>query len=179
MTRECPRMTDVAAAIARGAGLHVGGAGLRAADGDDADIHRHVAVCPSCADLAVVMSSLRAERERARRSAQVPAAGLVWWRAQLRQRRAAARVAAAPVTVLNAVTLVLAVGLALFLAWTASRIAGVPDVSSYLPALPSWSIAPATEGGAASSLTRYALALGAAAWIVLAPVALYFALRRD
>jgi hypothetical protein len=190
MRRDCERMAEVAAAVSRGAGLPAPprlrrGApersreGGRAGDDADTDLQHHVDSCPSCADLVVVMSALRAERERVRRTTQVPAAGLVWWRAQLRQRQAAARATAAPVTAVHAATLALAVGAAVFLAWTAARNVGVPDAGAYLPALPAWLSASTTDGGTASSLTRYALALGAAAWLILAPVALYFALRRD
>ncbi len=108
----------------------------------------------------------------------MPAAGLVWWRAQLRQRQAAARAAAAPVAILHAATLVLVLGLSAFFAWTVARGAAMPQLAEYLPTLPSWTAA-ATDGGDTPSLLRYAAPLVATAWLILGPVALYFALRRD
>jgi hypothetical protein len=193
MRRECARSADVAAAVAAGGGASLppppgfGEArrsasreGGRACDPDDGDtdLHEHVAGCPSCADLLLVMSSLRSEWDTSRRTAPVPSAGLVWWRAQLKQRQAAARAASAPVTGLHAITLALALVFAVFLAWTVGRTVGMPAALS-LPALPAWTIAPGSEAGDAPSLARYGVILAATAWLILAPVALYFALRRD
>jgi hypothetical protein len=176
MRRECPRASEVAAAVAGGSGASLCAS---ARDGGDTELHQHVAGCPACADLALVMSSLRSERDRSRRGASVPAAGLVWWRAQLRQRQAAARTAAAPVAILHALTLALAVVFAVFLVWTVARTAGMPGVALGLPALPAWTTAASSEAGGSRSVIRYAVALGATAWLILGPVALYFALRRD
>jgi hypothetical protein len=176
MRRDCPRSAEVAAAVAGGSGASLCAC---APDGGDSELHQHVAGCPACADLALVMSSLRSERERSRREAVVPSAGLVWWRAQLRQRQAAARTAAAPVTVLHALTLSLAVVFAVFLVWTLARTAGMPGVALGLPALPAWAAAVSSEATTAPSLVRYGVILGATAWLILGPVALYFALRRD
>jgi hypothetical protein len=169
MRRDCPRSADVAAAV-------VGGDLLRAGD---TELHQHVALCESCGDLAMVMSSLRAERDRSRRAAPVPAAGLVWWRAQLRRRQEAASAAAAPVTIVHAITLAFALMLAVFFAWTAGRWAGMPDLAFHVPALPAWLAAPASDAADSSASVRYGLILAASTWLILGPVALYFALRRD
>jgi hypothetical protein len=192
MRRECARSVDVAAAVAAGGGASLPpppgfGEARRSASREggracgaegDSELQRHVASCPTCADLVLVMSSLRSGRDQWRRTAPVPSAGLVWWRAQLRQRQSAARAAAAPVTFVHAITLALALVFAVFLAWTVARTVGVPAALS-LPALPAWATAPATETGDAPSLVGYGMILAATAWIILAPVALYFALRRD
>lgn len=44
------------------------------------DLRDHFASCPVCADAAVIAEALHAE------PAEVPAAGLIWWKAQLRRR---------------------------------------------------------------------------------------------
>jgi hypothetical protein len=166
MTRECPRSTDVVAAVMAGA-----------FDGrDDGELQRHLEECRECADVMAVMSALRAERARARPA--VPSAGLIWWRAQLRQRQEAARAAAAPITALHVLTLALALGLAGFLLWTVARMVGMPDLSAYVPSPAAW-MGGAGDAEASWSFVRYGLVLAAAAWLTLGPVALYLALRRD
>lgn len=167
MTRECSRSADVAAAASAGTLDLSGGA-----------LGEHVSACASCRDLALVVAALREERDRSRRQAPVPSAGLVWWRAQLRERREAARRAAAPVTLVHAATLVGFVVLAVVLVSAASRWAGQPALIDSLPAIPSWGDTSASLADAFPVL-RYGLALGATAWLILGPVALYFAFRRD
>jgi len=168
MTRECDRAGEVAAEVLAG--------GFRP-DGDS-DLRRHVAACESCGDLVLVMSALRSERDRIRREVAVPSAGLVWWRAQLRERQEAVRRAAAPVTAVHAAALVAVIVLAAILVSTVARWAGMPPLSAFVPTLPSW--AETTQSLAdASPLLRYGLALGVAAWLLLGPVAIYLALRRE
>jgi hypothetical protein len=169
MKRECCRSAEVAAAVAGGERL----------DDGSGELELHVAGCTSCADVVLVMSSLRSEWDRLRRTAPVPSAGLVWWRAQLRQRQEAARAAAAPVTVLHGITLALTLGLAVFLVWTVVRAAGITDITLTMPPLPTWLSAPAPDDFGAPSVVRYGVILAATAWLILGPVALYFALRRD
>ena len=59
----------------------------------------HAASCAICADLALVMRALHEDRESLCREAQPPAAGIVWWRATIRARADAARMATKPITV--------------------------------------------------------------------------------
>jgi hypothetical protein len=47
------------------------------------DLRVHFAACPVCADAAVIAEALHAEQVE---SLDVPAAGLIWWKAQLRRR---------------------------------------------------------------------------------------------
>ena len=44
------------------------------------DLRSHFAACPVCADAALIAEALHAE------PVEVPAAGLIWWKAQLRRR---------------------------------------------------------------------------------------------
>jgi hypothetical protein len=168
MMRECTRSGDVAAAVAAG----------EFSRGGDGDLHQHVAACDACRDLVLDMSALRAERARVRRDAPMPSAGLVWWRAQLRERQQAARQAAAPVAAVHAAALVGAVVLAAVLVAAVARWAGLAAVTDLIPTMPSWGETSKSVTDA-SPLIRYGLALGASAWLILGPVALYFALRRE
>jgi hypothetical protein len=168
MTRECPRAADLLSAMTAGP----------SPAWMDGELKLHVEACESCRDLATVVSALRAERDHIRRTVTVPSAGLVWWRAQLRQRQLAALKASAPVTAIHAAALAGAVVLAAVLVLTLGRSVGVMSLAGYPPTWPSWT--------AASQLVvtdfpilRYGLALGATAWLILGPVALYFAFRRD
>ena len=168
MTRECVRAADVLAAMTAGPepGL------------SNEESRLHADACESCREMVAVVSALRGERDRLRRSATIPSAGLVWWRAQLRQRQQAALKATAPVTAVHAAAVVAALVLALVLVSVVSRSVGISFLADYVPALPSW--AEASQSLATGSpLLRYSLMLGATAWLILGPVALYFALRRD
>lgn len=52
------------------------------------DLRAHVAGCRVCSDLALVAGSLQAARTTATAAPQLPSAGALWWRAQLRRRNA-------------------------------------------------------------------------------------------
>lgn len=81
----------------------------------DPVLRAHVANCALCADLTVVAGALNAERESTsdamRQSAIVPDSGRVWWVAQRRARREAARTAGRPITVAQVLAFACAVGL--------------------------------------------------------------------
>jgi predicted anti-sigma-YlaC factor YlaD len=114
----------------------------------DDDLRAHAASCPDCADLADVATALLDARELAVHAAHVPPSGAVWWRTQMRARQEAARAARRVISVVQAAAVLVAL-VAVFL------IAG--------PALPAihWSL---------PLIAALALPL------VLAPVAVYFAL---
>ncbi len=174
MTRECHRSSDVAAAASAG----------ELSSGADSDLGRHLAECEACRDLALVITALRGERDRVRREVPAPSAGLVWWRAELRERQEAERRAAAPVTLVHAaafvaVLVVAVVSFSAFAhwAWAAPLTDFLPTLPT-LPTFPTWSEA-AQAVADVSPVLRWALALGATAWLILGPVALYLTLRRD
>ena len=68
-------------------------------DGCAPELRGHVAQCAGCRDLVVVTEAFRAAKNES--SCQMPAgaAGLLWWRAQLRRRNAAAEQVSRPITV--------------------------------------------------------------------------------
>jgi hypothetical protein len=170
---ECRREPDVLDALATG----------RWTAHRDAELAAHVAGCPMCADLVAVVEPLMAERDGALAAVQVPAAGTVWWRAQTRARREAAREAARPVTVAQAVGALAALAACAALLWLAMP--WLPDVRALLPDLPALPGLPAISlnspewiGGDGVARWRWVIAAGLA-WLVLAPLAIYFAILED
>ena len=168
MTRECERAAEVLAAMT--AGREPGLA--------NEELRQHADACESCREMVTVVSALRGERDHVRRTTTVPSAGLIWWRAQLRQRQQAALKATAPVTAVHAAAIIAAAVLAVVLATSVAPFVGMPSLSNWIPQMPSW-----TEASRVLTtdfpLLRYGLMLGATAWLILGPVALYFAFRRD
>ena len=70
------------------------------------------AACAICTDIIAIAPLLAEDADVARQQANVPDAGLVWWRAQMRARAEAARTAVRPITVAQAVGFAAAVGVA-------------------------------------------------------------------
>ena len=114
----------------------------------DDELRAHSASCADCADLVDVATALTGDREEAMRAAHVPPSGAVWWRAQLRARQDAARAARRIISIVQAAAVLVAV-VAVFLI-----------VGPVLPAV-HWSLP---------------LIAALASPLVLAPVAVYFAL---
>ena len=144
------------------------------------DLKRHAAECEMCREVVAVASVLSADRERARYEARVPAAGQVWWRAAVRARLEAAQTAARPLTWLQGIAGACAVGLVCALIgilWPSLR-----ETASWLTfetlGLDSRIVDVAALVTAAMQRSL-SLAFFVAACIVLAPVALYFALSDD
>jgi hypothetical protein len=149
-------------------------------DGASDELKEHAAECECCGEVVVVASLLASEQERLRYEARVPAAGQVWWRAAVRARLEAAHAAARPMTWWHGVAGACALGLAfaaMSVAWPSLRGAGawlfmqvlgtdsrLSDMATLVTAMLQKSLP---------------LAFVMAACIVLAPVALYFALSSD
>lgn len=79
MLRACPREKDVNELVARGQWPQASALELR----------EHVQGCRACADLVLVASAFQSARAETVAAAKVGSAGALWWRAQLRRRRAA------------------------------------------------------------------------------------------
>jgi hypothetical protein len=62
------------------------------------DLRRHLDECPACAEVALVAGFMN-EAEVSFAEARLPDAELVWWKAQLKARRAAAERATQPIAV--------------------------------------------------------------------------------
>jgi hypothetical protein len=77
--RPCPRQTEVRQLVTSGHWPHACPPELRA----------HLDGCRSCAGLLLVTQTFQASRATLSAQAKLPAAGAIWWRAQLRRRNAA------------------------------------------------------------------------------------------
>ena len=164
---ECPREQDVLDALTSRRWPARCGDELRA----------HVGACPVCADLVEVAAALLEARDVADERPDVPPASLVWWRAQLRAREDAARLARRPLR-LARVAAVACVSLLAIIALQAI----VPVLWGWIPGALSWR--PTIDPGAATTAIAAALAnrgvqLAGVAWLVLGPVAVYLAFARD
>lgn len=121
------------------------------------------AECPQCGPLVALAQEIREEFERTRQHARVPTAEIVWWRAQMRAREEAARAAARPILLTQALAVAALIGL---LVAVAGRLT--------IPVL-SWPELSMITGG----IPLLPIAIVAACWLVLAPVAVYLAFSRD
>jgi hypothetical protein len=155
MRPDCPRAVDVVQALTAGAARPV----------IDAELAAHLARCTECAELLAVATAVA---EAARGSSEFgapPLAGQVWWRTHIRARAEARAAAERPITIVTAVATASVLGLVIAL------------MALVLPQL----VGPASDLTTASLALRLAaspltwLALGA--WALLAPTALYLALR--
>jgi predicted anti-sigma-YlaC factor YlaD len=121
------------------------------------DLRAHIAGCESCRELFDVAHSVTADRNMLMSTAHPPSAGLVWWRVNMRSRREAARTAVRAGSFIQLALLIaaIAVGLAFL------------GISVDFHAVGHW---------IASSAHAFAIPLIAlAVWLILAPVAVYFA----
>ena len=142
-------------------------------------VQDHLDACASCAEVAAVAHALRRDLDASCREAHVPSAGVVWWRATIRARAEAARTVSQPITLAQGIAGASAIGLAVGFAGAAWRwlqtFAGGGDLIVRLDAR-------RDEIAAASALVlqhALPLALGVAACLVIAPLALYFALSDE
>ena len=147
MIAECAREADVFEAVAFGRWPAY-----------CAELVAHVASCEACADLVEVARALHDDRESLCREAQMPAAGMVWWRATIRARADAARTATQPISVLQGIAGACIVGVA----------AGAVTVA--------WQSIHWVDRLAEHGLP---ILLALAAGLVLAPLALYITLADD
>ena len=161
---DCRYETDVVDAIVS----------CRWPDRADAALRAHVASCSICADVAEVASALHLEHDVAwTDAAAVPPAALVWLRAQGRAKAEAARQAARPIAVMQAIGLASAAAiLSLAIGFVAYWVWARADWLLAVPAVDSLNLA--TMGFAVRGIL---LAVGL--WLVLAPVAVYLVAADD
>lgn len=146
------------------------------------ELQAHVAACDNCRDLAAVAGALLNEGDAAYAGSHVPTAASVWHRAQLRARDDAARMAMRPIGFVQGVAFAFGVAAAVAVAvWGLPVLASVmPDLSGISASLRAPSVSmPSLEFEAAALLSNTAVQLALAAWALLAPLALYFALARE
>jgi hypothetical protein len=165
MTSECPRQVEVVAALV-----------ARRCDSDE--LMAHAESCEGCREVAMV-TRLMVEDRDVRRDVRIPAAGQVWWRAAVRARLEAVHAAARPLTWLHGVAGAAACGLLIAvmgMSWPFVRatVRWFVTVVFMEPA-----VAEAAARVAALLQQTIAIVLVAGACLVLAPLALFFALSDD
>jgi len=129
------------------------------------ELQAHVDACDSCRSLVAAITPLGEAWLDTRAAAHVPASGMVWWRAQMRARREAARAAARPMTVVQTIAalaglMLLVSTLALLSPWVAASFSS--SASLFLGTLPdvgglagNWAVAAAVALLAMTSLAVY------------------------
>ena len=146
LNRECDREAEVLQAASSGR--------------VDDELREHIAGCAGCGDLLEVAAAIVDDRSALMRGAHLPSSGLVWWRANMRARRQAARAAVRTASFVQVVLLITAVAIALAL------------VGANLPSVDYRSVL-------ASGISVTVPLVALAAWLILAPVAVYFAVTED
>jgi hypothetical protein len=129
------------------------------------ELQTHVAACDNCRTLVAALTPLGEAWLDTRAAAHVPASGMVWWRAQMRARREAARAAARPMTIVQAIAALAGVALlvttlALLSPWVIASFSGsaslllgtLPDVGGLTS---NWAVAAAIALLAMTSLAVY------------------------
>ena len=144
----------------------------------DAELRAHVDDCGICADVVAIAGAIDDDREQMRARAVVPDSGRVWWLAQVRARREAAKAAGRPITAAQVIAFACAMGLlgACFgatSAWfqSALRQAAASFGSIRLQTVVSFAAAFVAQHGA--------LLLGMAAIVLVIPAAVYFTMLRE
>jgi hypothetical protein len=141
------------------------------------DLRQHVSSCQVCGDLIAVIRPILADSAVPGPEPRIPSSAVMWWRAQMRARQEAAREAARPITVAQAIAAVSVVVLVAALATMAA-----PWI---------WSFVPGLGNGVSLGMTRADIqnavlargwvlpALMVGVWLLLAPLAIYFAVTTD
>lgn len=160
MIVECEREQDVLDAIAS----------QRWPERADEDLRAHVRSCELCADLVEVASALVNDHFPVSQESRIPSSGLVWWRAQLRARDEDTRAAARPIAFIQGVAASVAIWLLVtfvrtvpagtFVAWKDWLVDLIPHASR-------------------SPLPSVAVLVVIGAALLLAPLAIYFAVAED
>ena len=97
---ECSHESEILDAVASG----------RWPNRADANLRDHASTCSICSDVARISALYRDDYASALEETHVPSAGLVWWKSELRARREAVRVASRPITLVQWIAGICAVG---------------------------------------------------------------------
>jgi hypothetical protein len=173
--RTCPREKEVKELVERGQWPQACLPELRA----------HVAGCRSCSDMVLVTAAFKQARGEAAAAARPGSPGVLWWRAQLRQRNAAVERIGRPILGAQifalAVNLLLAIG---FVVWQARHgfawltwLQQLPQAATlHLDSL--WPSA-LSDSGLSSVLTPMVLIPAAATLVLLGGVVVYLASEKQ
>ena len=145
----------------------------------DESLVAHAMECDVCREVASIATLIYDDSERSRYEVHVPAAGQVWWRSAIRARLESTQAAVRPISWLHAITGAIAIGVLLAIltvAWP--FLSPMADRAWIVVAgfFPNADVASALASGLRLSAM---LGLLAAAFLLLAPLAVYFALSRE
>ena len=134
-----------------------------------AALREHAASCPVCADVALVAAEMRATDTAAAATMALPSAGQVWWRAELRARHEAVRLAQRPLIAVQVVAAVVCV------------LALVTGLRSFAPDAWGWLVQTASLARTGEGLGTWSLVLilSVGFWLVLGTLAVYMVVRAD
>jgi hypothetical protein len=151
----------------------------------------HLESCEICRDLAAVVSAMQEVCDDEAPNV-APSAATVWWRAQLRAHREASRKAAVPIRIAQVAAMIVALVTIAALqplvpSWRPALSFDVSTLTAWVPELPSISFSvPSIDELPELTLQSirdlsgwWWLALAVGAWIIVAPLALYFARTDD
>ena len=141
----------------------------------DDGLRAHAGSCAICRDLIASVGPILNDRVDLSNEGHLPSSGVMWWRAQMRARQEAVREAERPVTIAHIVGFACVIGIAaVAVAWLS------PVVRTWFAEW-SWHLADVTmpdmRGGPLSQ--GWLVLLMALVWLVLAPLAIYFAVAED
>ena len=147
----------------------------------DEELRAHVAECAICTDVVSVAIAVLEVRDGEPTDMRIPSSAVMWWRAQMRARQEAASEAARPVNVAQVVALVSVAALTV-----AALVALSPWFGGLLGGWVS-GVREAASSDIAAMRAPSALLAGGwmvpalmiGVWLVLAPVAIYFAVAED
>ncbi|MDQ6803317.1 MAG: hypothetical protein M3041_21150 [Acidobacteriota bacterium] len=122
----------------------------------DDDLRAHIAACDGCAELLSVASAVADDRQTLTREAPIPSSGLMWWRTSIRAREEARRTAVRAATLVQAAL----VATAIIVAVVVLGVTLPPIHVDLRPLL---------------TIPLFAFV----AWVILAPVAVYFTVTED
>jgi hypothetical protein len=170
MNTECLREQDVLDAVASG----------RWPRRSEPELRAHVAACPICQDVSAVFAAISTERDHAWETVSVPAASVVWWRAQIRAREEATRTVERPIAVIQAVAVACLATVAVVvipMAWPSMKY-----TASVLNGAIDWAAPRAAAVSSAFALitgTGLPILPFVAASLLLAPILVYYALTEE
>lgn len=147
----------------------------------DQALQAHAGACEVCREVVSIAALLREDYDEARkaisrRDVPLPSAGQIWWRAAVRARADAAHAAARPLVWGYGAAAACAIGLL--------AAGGTMLWPSMTPAFDRFGaftarMTPAADMVMAMVRGQLPIVLGVAAFLIVAPVALYFALREE
>jgi hypothetical protein len=139
------------------------------------ELRTHAEGCHICRDVIAGIGPILADRVDLSSEGHLPSSGAMWWRAQMRARQEAAREAARPVTIAHIVGFACVIMVAAAAAaWLSPVIRTWFVDTAHLAA--DFTI-PEIRGGLLSH--GWLMLLMGLVWLVLAPLAIYFAVAED